>query len=189
MNKQLTRGLLLTFIFSATAPAYAEQGWRLFAGTEDDFQFKPTLSLMTGAIDSDEIMPDAGMAYGIEASFACPLIQSPGNKIRQQISYMNYDEDNVTLHTVEANVHYRIAVSEKVKAGFGPGIGYVRSEIADKTTNMLAGQLGASLHYNYEKYFVGGEARYQFTQGSDVGAGNNGAENWRALLKVGYNFY
>ena len=187
MKKTVSSLLVSVLIASFAAPAFAQKGWRLFAGTEEDFVFKPTASIMAGMLDSSKV-GDSGMAYGLEASFMCPLIQNPTNNMRQQISVVNFtDGDNSQLN-VEANLHYRMPIVNNLKLGFGPGLGFVRTDVRNVTSNMLGLQAGASLHYNMDKLFVGAEARYQITQRDTVGREkDSGADNWRAMLKIGYN--
>lgn len=189
MNKFVIRLLLAVFIISASAPVFAQKGWRLFPGTEEDFELKPTVSAVAGVLSSNSHVGDTGTAYGVEASFMCPLIQNPTNNMRQQVSVVNYTDGDNSLLTAELNLHYRIAVADNVKIGVGPGLGYVRTDAENVTTNMLALQAGASFHYTMDKIFIGAEYRYQVTQSDNVGKGrDNGADNWRALAKVGYNF-
>jgi len=188
MNKHIIRLLIVVFVISASAPAFAKKGWRLLAGTEEDFTFQPTASVVAGVLGSNDEVGDTGTAFGVEASFMCPLIQNPTNNLRQQLSVVQYADGDNTLLTVEANLHYRIPVANNLKLGVGPGFGFVRTDAKKVTTNMVAVQGGASLHYTMDKFFVGAEARYQLTQRNNVGKGNeNGADNWRALVKFGYN--
>ena len=108
--------------------------------------------------------------------------------MRQQVSYFNYSDGDAEMHTVEINPHYVVDVKKDLWIGAGPGLGYVRAESANKSSNMVAAQFGTSFHYNMDKIFIGGEARYQITQSDDVGNGkDNGADNWRVVLKVGFN--
>lgn len=183
---------LAAIVVAATSlNSFAEEnkkGWEFLPGTHDGFIFNPTLSVMGGLADIEDVQGDVAFSWGLEASFNCPLIQPPTNKVRQQLSYFNYSDGKTTVQTAEINPHYVVEVKKHLWLGAGPGVGYVNAESANKTSNMLAVQLGASFHYNINKIFIGGEARVQFTQPDDVGNGkDNGAENWRTLLKIGYN--
>ena len=189
MNKILTRAALTTVLVTLCAPVFAQKGWRLFPGTEEDFEFKPTISVVGGVLGSNSHVGSASAAYGAEASFMCPLIQNSTNNMRQQVSVVNYSKGNNSLLTVEANLHYRFPLADNLKMGVGPGIGFVRTDAESVKTNMAAVQAGVSLHYTLDKLFFGAEARYQLTTRGDVGTGSaNGADNWRTLLKIGYNF-
>ena len=189
MNRIFTRTALAAVMLALCAPVFAEKGWRLLPGTETDFTFKPTLSAVAGILSSNKYVGGTAAAYGVEASFMCPLIQNSTNNMRQQVSVVNYSKGGNSLLTVEANLHYRFPLIQNLKLGVGPGIGYVRADAANDIQNMVAVQAGVSLHYIMDKLFLGAETRYQLTQRSDVGTGSsNGADNWRTLLKIGYNF-
>ena len=166
-----------------------EKGWQFLAGKHEDFVFEPTLSLMLGLADSEDVEGGAVFSWGLEASFNCPLLQPSTNKIRQQVSYFEYSDADSTIQSFEINPHYVVDVMDDLWIGAGPGFGYVRAEVDGNTANMAALQLGASIHYNIDKIFIGGEARYQFTTEDDIGdKKNSGADNWRTALKVGFNF-
>jgi len=181
----LSAAVLTTFSTSS----FAEKGWEIFPGTQDDFIFDPTISVMVGQMQSTDVIGDAAIGAGVELSMNCPLVQPPTNRVRQQVSYFNYQDGDSTLHTIELNPHYVVEVSPKLEIGAGPGFGYVRADVDGKTANMGAIQLGGSVHYRMDKFFVGAEARYQWTTKEDVGAGTeNGAKNARAVLKIGYDF-
>jgi len=179
---------LIASLFSVTS--YAENGWRFFAGMEDDFKHETTTSVLLGGLGPNSSVGDTGLSYGLEISFNCPLLQPPSNKIRQQVSALRYKDGDSTIQTIQINPHYVVEVIPNLWMGGGPGIGYVRARVNKITSNMVAGQLGASLHYNIEKIFIGAEARYQITQRDDVGGIiDEGADNWQAILKLGYNLY
>jgi len=165
------------------------KGWQILAGNDDDFVFEPTISVMLGAADATDIEGDTLLSWGLEASFNCPLLQPPTNKIRQQVSYFNYTDGDNSIISFEINPHYIVDLSPNFWLGGGPGVGYVRADVDGKTANMPAAQLGLSFHYNMESIFIGGEARYQVTTEDDIGdQTDTGANNWRAALKLGYSF-
>jgi len=155
------------------------ESWKLFAGKDAGFFFEPTASVMAGMMKPKE--GDSGKVIGVEISFNCPLIQPPTNKIRQQVSFAQYDENDVNLSSIEINPHYIIEIYQGLSIGAGLGVGYVFVDAAG-IDNAFAGQLGASVHYNVSKlFFVGGDMRYQITDNSDI-------NNSRMVLKIGLNF-
>lgn len=181
----ISAAMLATF----STASFAEKSWEFFPGTQDDFIFDPTISLMAGQMQSVSEVGDAAIGVGVELSINCPLVQPPTNRVRQQISYFNYQDGDSTLHTVEINPHYIVEVMPKLEIGAGPGFGFISADVNGKTANMGAFQLGGSVHYRMNSMFIGAEARYQWTTTADVGNGtDNGAKNARAVIKVGYDF-
>lgn len=176
MKKIIFAAAVGTLFVSMNASA---EGWKLFAGKEAGFVFEPTASIMAGVMSPKE--GDSGRIIGAEVSFNCPLIQPPTNKIRQQISIAQYDENGAKLSSIEINPHYVVEVSPGLSIGGGLGVGYVLVD-ATGVDNAFAGQLGASVHYNVSKrLFLGGDMRYQMTDNSDI-------NNSRMALKIGVNF-
>jgi len=191
MTKKLNIFTVVLFLITFSSLSFADKGWRILAGMEEDFVHETTASIIAGALGpKDNGTGDAGLAYGVELSFNCPLLQPPTNKIRQQVSFLQYSDGDSTIQSVQINPHYVVEVAPKLWLGGGPGFGYVRADVAKKTANLVAAQVGASAGYSIDKIFIGAEARYQLTQNSHVGSGkDNGAHNWQTIVKVGYNFY
>ena len=164
----------------------ADKGWSPLAVLDDDYVMEPTISLLGGIMSPSD--GDSGKLIGVEASFNCPLLQPPTNKIRQQLSYTQYDESGVKVSSIELNPHYVVALTPELSVGGGPGLGFVSVDSATKDTNLFAAQVGVSAHYNLsEMVFLGGDARYQLTENEDIG-GSDGMNNLRMSLKVGVSF-
>ena len=191
MSKKLNIFIIASILTIFSTASFADKGWRLFAGMEEGFVHEASLSVLLGAMGPDSKIGDSGFAHGVELSFNCPLIQPPTNKIRQQVSVTSYSDGDSDIKTVQINPHYVIEVMPKLWVGGGPGIGYVRADVNNVTSNMVAAQVGGSISYSIKKVFLGAEARYQFTQGDEVGGPSyaDGASNWQTVIKVGYNFY
>lgn len=169
--------------------AQAAEGWRFLPVMQPGFQAKPTIAGTYGVLDPDVDGAGSGSAMGVELSFDCILLQTPGNRLRQQLSYTRYDEDGVEIRSLELNPHYVFDLGGGLQLGFGPGLGYVQADAdTGEDADMLALQAGGSVHYRRGMLFLGLDARYQVTQAEDVGAGDDGADNFRALAKVGVNF-
>ena len=192
MSKKLNIFIIASILTVFSTASFADKGWRLFAGMEEGFAHEASLSVLLGAMGPDSKIGDSGLAGGIELSFNCPLIQPPTNKIRQQVSMTHYKDGDSDIKTIQINPHYVVEVMPKLWIGGGPGIGYVRADVNNVTSNMVAAQVGASVSYSIDKVFLGAEARYQFTQSDEVGGpayNVDGASNWQTVIKVGYNFY
>ncbi len=176
MKKRVLATAVGMLVVSMSASA---EGWKLFAGKDAGFVLEPTVSVMAGMMSPKE--GDSGKILGAEVSFNCPLLQPPTNRIRQQVSFAQYDENGAKLSSIEINPHYIVEVYPGLSVGAGPGFGYVLVDAAG-VDNAFAGQLGASVHYNVSKrFFVGGDMRYQFTDNSDI-------NNSRMALKLGVSF-
>ena len=172
--------------FSLSVTAADDKGWRFLPGLDGDFEKAPTVSLMTGMMSPKD--GDSGKILGVELSFNCPLLQPPTNKIRQQISYAQYDENGVKVSSIEINPHYVFEITPRLSIGGGPGFGYVSVDATGADANMFAMQLGGSVHFNVtEMFFLGADARYQMTENEDFG-GTKGMDNWRMAMKAGISF-
>lgn len=166
------------------------EGWRFFPVLDGNFPFMPAVAVTAGVMDPEVSGAGANGIYGVELSFLCPLIQPPTNYIRQQVSLTQYDEGDLKLTTLEANLHYRLPITEGLELGFGPGFGVVHADPDNGGTDTeLALQLGMGLNYNLNGgMFVGAEARYQWTTESDIGANGENLDNYRVMFKVGKYF-
>lgn len=169
-----------------SSPALA-QDWELLPVLGDDYRAKPTLAVIGGAMDPD--FPGAGSdaAYGVELSIDCPTLKLPKNKIRQQFSLMQYDDD-VEITSFELNPHYVMPVGGGLEFGFGPGFGVLSVDTDGSDETLFGLQAGASLHYRAGNLFLGAEARYQVTTEEDFGNGDQDADNARYMVKAGINF-
>lgn len=186
MNKNVLAIAVGSLVFSMSANAEGK-GWNWLAGADDRFVAEPTASILLGSMKPKD--GNSGSVTGIELSFNCPLLQPPTNKIRQQLSFAQYDEGGTEVSSIEINPHYVVEVSPGLLVGGGPGLGYISVDTAAKDTNMLALQFGGSVHYSVsDSVFVGGEARYQLTEDDDIGGSVQGLDNWRIALKAGINF-
>ncbi len=186
MKKKILALAVGSLVLSMSASA-EDKGWSWLAGLDDDYVMEPTVSLVFGSMSPDD--GDSGSVTGVELSFNCPLLQPPTNKIRQQLSVVQYDEAGVEISSIELNPHYVVEVSPGLSIGGGPGLGYVSVDSAGAEDSVLAVQMGASVHYQVaESLFLGADARYQMTDSEDSGVLSDGVDNWRVALKAGFSF-
>ena len=179
------RTVTLSAILAMATSAAQAEGWNFLPVTDAGFKAEPTLSLMGGMLNPDVNGADSDTAMGVELSFNCIALQPPSGKIRTQISWTRYDDAGLEINSVEVNPHYLWRMTDKVEIGVGPGLGYVSGKAGAVDESMLAMQLGTSLHYRSGNLFMGAEARYQVTEEE---FGNTDLDNFRVMLKVGYNF-
>ncbi|MDH5378033.1 MAG: hypothetical protein OEX00_06920 [Gammaproteobacteria bacterium] len=180
-------GALLLLLSSQTVNA---AGWTLFAGKEDGYVAEPAVSIIAGQMSPGDKNLDPQTITGLELSLNCPLLQPPTNRIRQQISYTTFKQDEFTLTNIELNPHYVVEVSPKLEIGGGPGFGYLMTSGGAKNPSLLAVNVGASAHYfGLGPVFLGAEWRYQLTTSEDFGGTDKqDMNNWRFAAKVGYSF-
>lgn len=187
MQRILRHSILAVAITGASGAASAG-GWDLFPVTGADYKAEPTLAVIGGAMDPDFSDADSDALYGLELSLNCPLLQTPSNRIRQQLSVTHYDEDGLEMVSVEINPHYVVPVSDGLEFGFGPGLGVIDVDSGSDSETLLGLQAGMSLHYRRDAMFVGAEARYQVTTEEEFAGVDRDADNSRYLLKAGINF-
>ena len=186
MKKQICASLVGLAVASASQGVAAE-GWEFPGFSGDNYQVQPTVALLGGVMDPDFGPAGSGGVYGLELSLDCPLLQPPSNRIRQQVSLTQYDEDGVEITSLEINPHYVVPMSENLEFGFGPGIGVMDVDTGSHDNTLLGIQAGASVHYRQGAFFAGAEARYQVTTEERFGNRDRDADNARVLLKVGMN--
>ncbi len=183
---------LMIIIAAATLlsqPVAAKKAWRLLPGSEEDFRYQPALALLYGQLSHQEISAQGKTLWGIEAAFACPLVQAPKNNLRQQLSFVRHHASERTFQSLEANLHYLWPLAKNLKAGVGPGIGFTHTQTPRKNARRFGLQLGGSLHLPLKTLFFGAEFRYQFMLANNPARVlSDTATDWRLLVKVGMNF-
>lgn len=172
-----------TLIFSTTAIA---DGFTFAPFLQEGFKYEPTLSFIGGQLDPDVDNVDESGVVGIELSFNCPLLATPTNGIREQLSITSFDKDGLEMTSFEINPHYVINLSPSFGIGFGPGIGLVNVEYDGDSETAFTGQLGASLQYRTGTLYFGLEARQQYTANIDML--DDDVNNTRISLKIGHDF-
>jgi len=184
MNIAFAFGILAA---TAAGSAAAEGDWTFLAGTKEGYKAEPVASIILGMMKPDEEHVDAKAAYGLELSLNCPLLQPPTNKIREQVSFTTFKSDDFKQNSIELSPHYVVEVAKGLWLGGGPGLGVVMGEHDGHKETVFGLQVGGSLHYTAAApFFVGAEARYQFT--TDAGDLGDNLNNMRAMVKVGMSF-
>ncbi|WP_018936253.1 hypothetical protein [Thioalkalivibrio sp. ALJ24] len=140
-----------------------------------------TLAATAGPMDVDVSGVGSDTAVGAQFSMNCPWFSPPAGNIRQQFNYNRFDNDGLKLQTFEMNPRW-FGGSGRLTYGAGPGIGYVRTNPDDESSDsMWAFQVGADVEYRHGALFAGAGVRQQFTSGGD-------ADNLLGQVKVGVNF-
>ncbi len=185
MRKRLL--IAATIAFAAIAmPAWGGE-WAFPAASQPGWSANTTLALKMGAMIPDSAI-GSGLAGGVEIAMDDPLFQLPYGKIRDQFSYNRFDHGGLELQTIEFNPHYMIPIIDNLWAGGGPGVGWIfTSSQSGPSPDMWSAQLGASAYYTAGQLMLGAETRYQWTGDERVG-GMSGADNWTAMVKLGYAY-
>ncbi|MET0068236.1 MAG: outer membrane beta-barrel protein [Candidatus Thiodiazotropha sp.] len=187
MKKTIGAILAVAGVALAGTPVWAADNWGFLPVKSDGFDPDMTLSFMGGITDPMPHGLDADLSFGLELSMNCFLLDPPQGTIRQQISYMQYDDSGLKITSFEMNPHYLYRVDDKFSIGIGPGIGYVDADGRNVNEGALAIQGGVSLHYKMSNHlFLGAEARYQWTR--ELDDTNDDLKNTRIFGKVGYRF-
>lgn len=169
----------------ATAPALADT-WRLLPSLDEGYRPAFTLSVAGGVMDPKGARE--GAYGGVELAMNCGLLQTPSGVVRTKLSLGRYDKGDTELRIFEVNPRWTTPLTERLSAGVGPGIGYVRAKVAGRDTDLFAWQLGADLDYRLGRLNLGLGARWQDTVDKTIAPGREGAENWLVQAKVGVNF-
>ncbi len=168
---------------------HAERETKLFPiMTDADYCPSPAVALLVGYGEMERAY-DGDYMYGLEFSLACPALQLPTLDIRQQISLVHQSDHGLRMTSLELNPHLLFNLDNKVQLGVGPGFGLIVTD-ADETDLIFGVNVGASIHYDIDKnYFVGAEARYQWTTDAELSKDvERSLDNYRTLVKVGMHF-
>ena len=122
---------------------------------------------------------------GFEFSFGCLLSES----VRSQLQITTYNQNNIAILQVSTNPHYIFNVSEKVALGVGPHLGLAKVEIGTEDDIIFTYGLGASIRTDItEHFFIGAEARYEWTTDATFAGVDDDLNNAKVFAKIGYSF-
>ena len=142
-------------------------------------------ALLGGVMKGEGDNTDWNPVYGAELSFECLFSSS----VRSQLQYTYYDEDGVKMQQLSANPHYIFNRGDAVEFGFGPHIGVAKVEIANEDDTIFTYGVGASLRSDItDNFFVGAEARYEWTTDATFGGVDDNLNNAKVFAKLGFSF-
>jgi len=170
----------------ASAATLAADGWKVMPVRDANFKPYMTLSAAVGSLDPEHV--SSGSYAGAELAFNCLALQPPTGVIRTKISLGQFDHQGMKLTTFEVNPRWTVNLNQDLTVGIGPGIGFVKAEVAGRSTDMAALQIGADLDYRIGALNLGLGARWQATQNENIAPGRSGADNFLIQAKVGVNF-
>ena len=185
MKRSLLNTLLGLGLIAASASASAGD-WKFLPVLDSQYKPDVTLSVTGGSLSGTDA--GSGNKLGAEIAVNCLAMQPPIGVIRSKISYGTFDHNGLKMSSFEINPHWTTSVAKDVTVGFGPGIGWVKTDVAGNTVDMSAFQLGADVDYRIGSFNVGVGARWQATAKKDIAFGVTGANNTVVQAKVGINF-
>ncbi len=195
MNKlyqKITFALFGVLLLSSNA--YAESNKvEFFPILEDNWDADLAVSATAGYMDIGNSIASGGATYGLQAAFNCPVFTIPGkNVILQQLSVNFYDNNDLELTTFEINPHYFWQLSDELRFGVGPGLGYIWTDTkGGKDPDLWAGQAGFAIEYRKGNLYANFGSRYQWTESARFRYNSNKKDDMDNLLttfKIGYNF-
>jgi len=143
------------------------------------------ISLLGGVMKGEGDNSDWNTIYGLEFSFECLLSDST----RSQLQFTHYDHDGLKMIQVSANPHYLVNVSPSTTFGMGPSLGVAKVEIGNEDDIVFTYGVGASIRTDIaENFFVGAEARYEWTTDAEFSGIEDDLNNAKVFAKIGYQF-
>ena len=185
MQRSIINTLLGLSLATASAATFAED-WKFLPVRDASYKPDVTLSIVAGQLNGTP--RGSGNYTGVDVTFNCLLLQPPSGVIRTNFSVGKFDHNGLKLTTFEHLALWTMDIDKNLTFGIGPGVADVKAEIAGKTTNMAAFQIGTELNYRMGSLNLGLGARWQDTRKKDIAPGVQGANNTLVQAKVGYNF-
>jgi len=143
------------------------------------------IALLGGIMQGDGDDAEWNPVYGAEFSFKCLLSDS----VRSQIQFTNYDQDNLKMMQLSLNPHYIFNRGNTVEFGVGPHVGLASVEIGSEDDIVYTYGGGASITANLtEHFFLGAEARYEWTTETTFAGTDTNFNNAKIFGKIGYSF-
>ncbi len=194
MNKFYQKIVFALFGALFISNSYAETDELiLFPAFKDNWDADLAISATAGYMDIGNDVAGGGATYGLQAAFNCPVFTIPGkNVILQQLSVNFYDNNDLELTTFEINPHYFWQLSDELRFGVGPGLGYISTDVKNgRDPDLWAGQAGFAVEYRKGNLYANFGSRYQWTESARFYRTNDKKEDMDNLLttfKIGYNF-
>ncbi|HHD78748.1 MAG TPA: hypothetical protein ENK98_03800 [Epsilonproteobacteria bacterium] len=144
-----------------------------------------SFALLGGVMKDEGSNTDWKAFYGAELAFECLLSDST----RSQLQLTNYDHEGLQMLQLSANPHYIFNRGDAVEFGAGPHIGVARAEIGNEDDTVFTYGLGASARADIgNNFFVGAEARYEWTTDAEFSGVKDDLNNAKVFAKLGYSF-
>lgn len=186
MTMHTARAAIVAISLFAMAGSASAGEWKFLPILDKDYKPEMTLSVIGGLLDPKGSGSDT--FAGLELAMNCGVFQTPSGVVRTKISFARFDHDGYDYRTIEVNPRWTVPVAHNLTFGIGPGVGYVKTKVGTRDTEMFAWQVGADLDYRIGQINLGLGARWQDTVNKTVAIGTQGAENWLLQAKIGFAF-
>lgn len=129
----------------------------------------------------------AGFAFGGEIALQCPLVCTGKNYIRQQLSFMYFDDPNAdrTMIELTLNPEYRFLIRPQFEWAAGVSAGYLRASSTSNEVTAVDGLfsygLTTSATWHLGSRFLMGLSARQNWAGNDYG-------HFQGIVKAGFKF-
>ena len=142
-------------------------------------------AVLGGVLRGEGDNTDWNALYGAELTFECLF----SSDVRSQLQFTHYDEAGTKMLQLSVNPHYIFNRGDTVEFGFGPHLGAAKVEIGSEDDTVFTYGLGASIRSNIsENFFVGAEARYEWTTDAEFSGVEDNQNNAKVFAKIGYSF-
>lgn len=185
MKHKLT-ALATLSVLALSGNALAADSWEILPVLKDGW--KPDFSFAAEIGTMDVKNGGRGDYQGVEFALNCPWFCPPTGNLRQEFHLGAYKNGEYSLTTFEMDPHYMFPLSPNWSVGGGPGIGFVKAYVGDKTATMSSFQVTGDIDYNNGHFFFGFGARYQNTLNKEIAPGVRGMDNWLVSAKIGLNY-
>ena len=177
--------VMLTGTLSQVA-AETDSGARLFPVADESYELGLSVAPKFGILGPATGTLDVRPVYGAELAVNCLLFDLPAGTVRTGFSYNYYQEDSVSLSTLELSPVYFYQISDRISAGVGPGVGYMMLRPdGGSDINLWGVQAVSGVRYTQGIFYAGIEGRYQWHVTDDSDLGNERLDNYLMALKVG----
>ncbi len=144
-----------------------------------------SFALLGGVMKGEGDNADWEKMFGAELAFECLF----STDIRSQLQFTHYDVDGVKMLQLSANPHYIFNRGDTVEFGAGPHIGVAKVEIGSEDDTVFTYGLGVSAKADIgANFFVGAEARYEWTTDATFAGVDDDLNNAKVFAKLGYSF-
>lgn len=179
--------LSTTALISQDAPFSKQAEHGFFPVAKKNFRPQISVAPQIGFFSFPDIST-GGLGLGLELAMQCPLACTKKNYIRQQVSFITYQnsEDAYNYWNVSINPEYRLLVSPSYELAVGPSVGFFSSSYEGETSNGLSYGISSSFTLHFGKYMLGLSPRYLLSKSIETPEGELSQNGFLGILKLGY---
>ena len=151
--------------------------------------FRPQISISPQlAYFSFGDLNSSGLGYGVELAMQCPLACTKKNYIRQQVSFLAYQdsERDYDYWTASINPEYRLLVTPEFEFAIGPSVGYFNATGESNSSSGITGGITTSATVHLGKFMIAISPRYLVSKDIALAEGDFSQNNFQGIFKLGY---